>query len=596
MVETRIVAVLALSLSLGSAGCRRTNAPMAPPALPGGAPDAEPAGVPAGVLSCDSVVDDPPGEPWPIVTTEFLALAPADTPYVFANLEPLPAALLDRLEPFAAPMGEAFNKGYAKASGGQAGDRALRDLLGDTLTMESARRAGIELNTTFVVYGLGLAPVARVRLGDSARFLNVVEQVEKAETTPSRTADFHGQKYWYRPQDDGALAVFAVVGPDLVFAYLPAGSIQRELLPLVFGQRVPEQSLATTRRLDALRSAHGLTPHFLSVVDVEVVARTLLGRSPPGLEQQVAEAMHLVKPQSPACTEDFVRLAHAFPQVVFGFESLSATRVVMSATVATHPAIAEALAGTVGPIPGRKSDSRQEAVMSAGVGIDMDGVRTAVHQFATAMERDPFSCEALRFISDGGPKLAAALTMLPPAVDHIEGASMVFRTITKGAGKTELDGFALVGTDDPRAVIDALAALAPEVRLDRLTRPKQPVPATELFPGKAKTDPMLAASHVAYSKRAIGWAWGTKGKRDLLRALDSRGTDDGTVLVGIFDMPRALQQMPELLEKMRASTPDPIEAKLLEAVLGVIGRVTYRLAFSERGPEFEYEMTVPPAK
>ncbi len=358
----------------------------------------------------------------------------------------------------------------------------MRDLLGEKLTMESARRVGIELNTTFVVYGLGLAPVARIRLGDTARFLNAIEQLEKAAKKPSRTANFHGQKYWYWSGEDGNLVVLAVVGPDLVIAYLPAGSIQRELLPLVFGQRVPEQSLATTRRLDALRSAHGLTRHLLSVVDIEVVARTVLGRSPPGLEQQVAEAMGVVRPQSPECTEDFMRLAHAFPRVVVGFESLSATRVVISAALVTHPAIGEALAGIAGPIPGLKADSRQEGLMSAGVGIDVGGVRAAVHQFATAMERDPFSCEELRFISDGGPKLAAALTMLPPAVDHINGASMVFDTITQRAGRTELDGFALVGTDDPRAVIDALAALAPDVRLDRLTRPKQPVPAMELFP------------------------------------------------------------------------------------------------------------------
>ena len=54
------------------------------------------------------------GEPWPIQSTEFLELIPADTPYVLAQSEPIPADVVAKLDPFLDPIIAMIDKALAE--------------------------------------------------------------------------------------------------------------------------------------------------------------------------------------------------------------------------------------------------------------------------------------------------------------------------------------------------------------------------------------------------------------------------------------------------------------------------------------------------
>lgn len=591
----RLVATVSHSLALGAPACQRTK-PVSQPvsSYPRDGPtgmdvlDPSPA-----AASEPSVVDDPPGEPWPIVASDFLALAPADTPYVWANLQPLPAPLLKRLEPWSGPLSDAFNEGLNKSPEQAA---KLREVLGGEITATSLRAIGIEPNTTFIVYGLGVAPVARVRLKDGLRFKETIDRLGELAARPAPTAVFHGQEYWYALRDNGRLSVFAVVGSDLVFALLPAGAVQRDLLPLVFGQRVPEQSLASSQRLRNVVADHGLTQHFVAVIDVEALVRTTLGRSPPGLERRVAEAMGVITRKDPDCAEDYTRLARLFPTFVFGFDALSSKRISMSSVLALDSTIAKVLSNTVGPIPGLKADDKQGGLASFGIGVDVPGVRAAIRALSSAVERTPFSCEDNQFLNEIGTQIESSTAIAPPAVDSFTGLGSVLYSFTTKDDPSGLDFVATLGTGDPRALLDAAAALGTELQLGKLARPNKPVALRDVVPMSTGSDAWLAGSRLAYGKRGIGWGVGPKGKRALVATLDARRPNDGTMASLSLDFQRLTHISPEILTEALARARSPQAADLTQAILERLGRIAVRLKFTSAGAELEIDVRVPPAR
>ncbi|MDH3553511.1 MAG: hypothetical protein OER22_12910, partial [Gammaproteobacteria bacterium] len=113
-----------------------------------------------------------------------LQYVPADTPYVVANVEPLPDDLMDKLEPKIdrlmrsyqsmlsavlaskqqeLPEAERNSEKYQRAN-------AVVDELMTLMSIEGMRSAGLGRDATGVLYGNGLLPVVRVQLSDGALF------------------------------------------------------------------------------------------------------------------------------------------------------------------------------------------------------------------------------------------------------------------------------------------------------------------------------------------------------------------------------------------------------------------------------------------
>ena len=113
-----------------------------------------------------------------------LRYVPADTPYVIANVEPLPDELMDKLEPkiddilqsYQVVLREIVAMKQAELTEEQRESEeakktaAVIDELTTLLSMEGLRGAGIGRDATAVVYGNGLLPVIRFELTDGALF------------------------------------------------------------------------------------------------------------------------------------------------------------------------------------------------------------------------------------------------------------------------------------------------------------------------------------------------------------------------------------------------------------------------------------------
>jgi len=587
-----MILAAALLLLAGPSSCK--SATVDPTHTPQAVVDPGPG--PAAERASYSVVNEPEGEAWPILSTQFLEVVPADTPFVWANLEPLPQDFVDRLMYLLEPAMKAGDRVYQEKTMSDTGEgRMARDIFGDTFSADMFQRIGVDLSAPFILYGIGLTPVARLRLASPERFVAMVERVQSISTTQNLSpAVFHGQAYWYGEDDDANLTVVAVVGPDLVLAMLPPGEVQRDLLPLVFGQTLPERSMAASGELGRVQERHGLTPHFVGLLNVPVLTRTRFGRSPRGLERKVAKATGVIDSDvTGQCVGDFTRIAAWFPKIVVGFDSISTERISGSLIVEADPAIATRWATVAGPIQGLTADREQEGLMTMGLGLNVDQLTSVALEAADALKRTPLECPDLSEFQDLAND-ATDTGALPGWVRSVRGASMVMSDLAMDeSGKvTKLDGAAVLATSEARAVLDATAMLLPNLDLEALDRPGKAVLFTKVMPQSPSADPTAKTAHVAYSSAGIGWAAGKHAKRRLKQVLAAERPADGTVAMVTMDVARAFANLPSMRQSLERSD-DASTRAMLEDVFKTMGRLGYRLRLSEAGAELEVSVDSP---
>ncbi|NIA27484.1 MAG: hypothetical protein GWP02_05455, partial [Desulfobulbaceae bacterium] len=108
----------------------------------------------------------------------------ADTPYIFAAIEPLPDDILDKIEPHVDQMMDSYQTILKTAIAAKQKDMSDEELDSDEaqklsavveemaslLSIEGLRGAGFSRESTGAFYGNGLIPVVRWELSDGALF------------------------------------------------------------------------------------------------------------------------------------------------------------------------------------------------------------------------------------------------------------------------------------------------------------------------------------------------------------------------------------------------------------------------------------------
>ena len=140
-----------------------------------------------------------------------LRYVPADTPYVIANVEPLPDKLMDKLEPkiddilksYQVVLREVVAMKQSELTDEQRDSEdakkaaAVIDELTTLLSMEGLRGAGLSRDATAAVYGNGLLPVIRFELSDGALFDAAISRLEEKAGQKMAVAAVEGGGYRY---------------------------------------------------------------------------------------------------------------------------------------------------------------------------------------------------------------------------------------------------------------------------------------------------------------------------------------------------------------------------------------------------------------
>ena len=519
------------------------------------------------------------GSVWPIVTTDFLALVPADTPFVLAHQEALPDPTVDRLAPVFAPFGVLLDLGLASSFEEDTSKRkqVIEAFFGGPPTITALAGVGLEFNPRFIAYGLGVAPVLRLRLADADLFVAGLRRVDAQIEGRPNTRTFHGQTYLASATKDGELRVAALVGSDLVMAVLPAGEIQRELLPLVFGQKLPEQSLASTGRLAEIRSRHTLRRSVSGYLDLSLFMTAYLGRG-SSLNSRVATAFDIVdSSESQVCVDELLAVFAAFPRLVVGFQDASPSTIIWSVTLELSPTFAALLAKFPNAIPDIPPPPGG-AVASLGVGLDLKAVGTAALQYAESIRRDPFRCPDFKGFNDLAASSIKALEAAPPPLLSVSGVSMSFHDLSDGS----VDGVLVVDLEDPKAALAAMQATTPGLHAERL-RKRRPVRLDSLVDfGLDAGDDLFADAWVAMGEHSLGVTFGAAHRRELMAGLDRRRAADGAVIVASLELGDWIARNRDPVQRL-LRLEGRLGREIAAAVFNLLSHVELRLTATAQG-------------
>ena len=455
-----------------------------------------------------------------------LAFVPADTPWVFANLEPVPESIRTRYEQqmqaawplmlgmFDGALADLEKVSNETSSGADIDDaegdgadavaanpeiaiatiadpagtakavRVLKGVLEELRSLDTPdkwRAVGLSPEARMAMYGVGLLPVMRLELSDPEAFRALVARLEQKAGSKLGTAQIGEQAVWTFGTDEVG-GVLAIQGSHLVLGMMP-GNADDALKRRVLGLDRPAESLADSGALADFNKARGYLPHGSGWIDTRRIV-ALVGTD-EGINAIVRAAGSEPPVLDVTCRAEFDAIAAKMPRLAFGYTALDGERMSMHSRLDLEPALAQALLALGSSTPG---GATRDALFDFGIALPVLGLRDFLVTQADAVAKAPFQCEQLKDLNkafaDARPKLEGTL---PPPVANLSGLRLTATRLAwpQGSDKPDFAGTLVVGSSSP-ALLAGLAQLAsPELQKITLPADGKPVaiPASALPAG-----------------------------------------------------------------------------------------------------------------
>jgi hypothetical protein len=439
-----------------------------------------------------------------------LAFVPADTPYVYANLEPTPKAVTDhwssRMQEYWPALFGVYNDLLTNSNKLSEHDRRIATALLDELkthdSWDKLRAIGIKPDMRMAFYGVGMTPVLRIELGDQAAFKAEVERIEAAAGEKLAVAKTGAQEYW-QIGNDKIVAMIAIEGSQLVATIAPAQASDT-LKQTLLGVIRPAQSLAAAGTLETLAKQYGYSPYGEGYVDFAGLAARLSGPL-AGSDLEIARTLGLpVSGSDAVCKSEYVDIAHKFPRLVAGLEELGTQRVRVGAQMEIEPGLAQQIAASLPAAPGSGEAGR--GILDFSVALPILKLKDFWIKQADAVAAKPFACAHLAELNAGFAQMKSKLDVtIPPPASDLTGARFVLdKAEPRDGGMPDVAGKLLFGSNNPGAAL-AMAQLAlPALKDFKLAADGKPV-ALPAGLAPASIPPLFAAM----SDKAIAIGAGT---------------------------------------------------------------------------------------
>ncbi len=557
-----------------------------------------------GVAGCGK--SDEEKEPSPLNDAAgLLRYVPADTPYVFGTLAPPPDKFMDKIEPtldrvlaaYSDMLGAAVADGLAESEGDSEEAEKINAVvqeLQSLMSLEGLRDAGVTRESTFVLYGNGLLPVARVSLSDGSLFDDAITRIEAKAGEQLSVAEVDGMPYRFI-EDEGVRVIVATAGDQLVLTIAP-DSLDDAALARLLGLKLPTKNIAQTGKLLEIAEEYGYLHDYVGLVDTVRLADTFIDE-PGDLDARLLEmAGYDAAALSDVCKAEFRTLAVIVPRIVTGYEEVSAERVRSHAVVELRDDIAAEVSTFVSPVPGL--GAIYEGLLSFGMSLNIEAVWSFFDKQVAALEEDPWECEHLSDLQDGlfAARDQALAQPVPPVVYDFHGFLGVVN---------ELEGFD-PGKKQPPESIDASFLLAIDNAQGLLAMGQAMIPQlAELTiepDGKAHqfelpdTGSGAETAWVGLQESAIALSVSEDGETALPALLAAEGTTpppfmsiglDGEQYYKLIGDAMRASDDEEMSEEMRAAV-----SKLLLAAAELYERLQVDVTFTERGIEIDSDVTL----
>lgn len=440
-----------------------------------------------------------------------LAFAPADTPYAYANLEPMPADVLaaqsKHMHAFWPLLFEQYDAMLNDAELGARPHKILSAVLDELRprdSLDKMREIGFKPDGHVAMYGVGLIPVVRIELGDPAAFKAALARIEAKTGEKIPTGKTGAQDYW-QFGDEKMNLIVAVQNSHLVLT-LWTPDANDQVKQALLGLTRPAKTLADAGNLQAIAKQYGYTPYGEGYFDfVALVQR--LSSAPTGADLEIAKAMKLPTAGAitdPVCKAEFLGIAQTFPRVLVGAENVAPNHMKIGMQFEIAASLAQQIATTLTAAPG--TGTAAQGLMDFSLSVPVLKLKDFWLKQADAVAAKPFACPALAELNESFRSSKAKVdTTIPPPVSDLTGLRMTISRITHGATPSatpDVAGKVLMGTSNPLAAIGMAQMAVPQLKDMKIATDGKPV---ALPAGLAPGTPPLT---IAMSDKAIAIAAG----------------------------------------------------------------------------------------
>lgn len=537
----------------------------------------------SGLYGCGS--KDAPSDP--------LAYVPADSPYVFANQNPVPVSVL---EGWMTMYGVDIEQMYAEmaddpelqAIEGEFGQwlRAALPEVGKMASIAGMEQLGFKVEGRFALYGYGLMPVYRWELADPKRLAETVARIEERAKLKLERRKLGDSELW-QFANDKAIVLFGQVGNFFVVTLAPAKADDARL-GAQLGLTLPEASMASSGGLAELDRKYGYDGRVSGFIDIRALAQRLTGRNQD--DNQVIAAFGGEVPKlSDACAGELDGMTQKFPRMVFGTTRFDARNMDVTSLLEVEPELARSLQKIAAPIPG--SAASDALMLRFAASVDLPEAIRFLGGVADGIAAKPYQCEELADINRSAAEMKQSLSN--PALS-MAGAMSAFHFGLKNLAMepgsempSALSAYVTLGSASPVMLWGLAQQSVPPLAKVQLSADGKIVG----LPGDALPLPIPLEFKAMMTDKSIGIATADIADADFTAAATVPATGDGSVLM--YGLSGALFGL--MADQMPASTPEMDEKsardieqarQMMKGLSGKIDQVTVRMQLTARGIEF----------
>ena len=542
----------------------------------------------------------------------FLKYVPADTPYVFANLEPAPKAVFDKmmskLEPIMAELNGVLDAELAKVpssaeppSTSDKVGRAILEELKGKLNVKGLEDLGLSAQTRMVIYGIGVLPAIRMELKNPDAFRAAVARVEAKSGQKLVVTKTGDTEHWIVENGEGENNGFfaaGIQGNDLVLGMGP-GKSKELYLPALFGATKPAATLEDGGALKKIIDDYKFTPHGAGYVDFKALA-ALFTEQGTGLNAQIVATMRdATDPPMPAeCKAEIPALAANFPRAIFGYEEMNDTVMVADFVIESKPEIGKDLGALAVSVPGLTASPIGNPVFVFGLGIDLEKSMALIKSKAAAIQAAPYKCGMLEGLNELANNAMAGMAQpMPPFVNMIKGVNLVVKEAKLGAGMEmnpmaaleDGKAYLTIASPSPAELLGVAKVMLPPNLAGLVVAPDGKAVAipTEGLP------PFLKVPSVTMTSNALAITTGEGMQAEVAELLGKPAAAGAPLFMIGYHLGKVMAAMNEKMAGLTATLPPDQKAKFEadmarnKAVAEMIGLVAFSLHAGEQGISFK---------
>ena len=530
-----------------------------------------------------------------------LAYVPADTAYVFANLEPTPKELTDAYVARFQPVLDVISKKVAQfqtdyESGNYQDNQmaklatAVLDELGGDLSSENLEKLGISMQAHHAFYAMGVFPVIRLGLSDAQALRDAIGRIEVKMGFDLPVKEFNGASYWNITEDDMPAGVYiAILDKQLAISMFPVNA-EDSLLASFLGQEMPAQSMASTNALAIMNSEKGYTGYGSGILDLHKLADEML--NPDSTTQTYLGPDMGFDPSllDAVCVAEAESMIAKAPRMTAGTTKLSANEIGMRYELEIENSLASGLAALVSDTPVAEDGDH---LLSASLALQVGKLRNFVLEKANAIIASPYQCEKLQELNQNAVELAAQLNIpMPPMVNNLLGIRVKVDDFNPTGQIPQGDGLIAVHVDKPEMFVGMASMMVPGFENLDLANQSEPVkiPAEMLHMEDLDVFALM-------SDNAIGAAVGEQHAKDLVKFMAAPSQDNGTFFSVSYDMAKQIEIQMAMEETFAVNTDsdrspvDELSDAVMESYTTMFGRYNIDMRLTGDGLVIDSTMT-----